>query len=126
MTLLENLAYMFGELVIPVLISSFIAFIGFTLGTFFVYKHVKKFYIAEIPKGWKFFYIGLLLNALTQLVEVIYTFLTLMSELLIIFFLIFQLIAAFVLVYGLYLLIKEIQIESMVPEIPIEESEKSE
>jgi hypothetical protein len=47
-----------------------------------------------------------------------------MSEISIIFFLIFQLVAAYVLVYGLYHLIKEIQLGGVPPKKPEEVSEE--
>jgi len=115
--------YLFGGFAIPVMITAFIAFMGFLLAAFFVQKYVKKFYIAGVPEGWKYFYIGLILNALHQLLEVIYTFGIIGGTLSILFFSIFQIVAAGILVYGLYLIRKEINI-GMVPGMPLEIEEE--
>lgn len=101
----------FGEISNIVLTSSFIAIFGFLIAGVSIYLYYKKFYgVTKAPKGWKVFFIGLILNSLYQMLKVPFTYNWFYGDLMIIIFLIFQLIGIFTLVYGLYLLKKEIEI----------------
>lgn len=101
----------FGELSFLVLISSIIAIIGFFLAGIFIRLYNKKFFeVGGIPKGWKYFYIGLLLVSLYQLLKVPFTYKWIYGDTNIILFLVFQIIAVWFLVYGLNLMKKEVVI----------------
>lgn len=101
----------FGDLSIMVLISSFIAIIGFLAAGFYVREYFKNFFgVTEAPKGWLYFFYGLVLSSLYQLLKVPYTYEWIYGDIFIILFLIFQVVAIGVLAYGLYLMNKEIDI----------------
>ncbi len=101
----------FGILSTLVLLSSIIAIAGFFLAGLFIRQYNKKFFeVGEIPKGWRYFFIGLLLSALYQLLKVPFTYKWIYGDANIVLFLIFQIIAVWVLVYGLNLMKKEITI----------------
>jgi len=101
----------FGELSTLVLLSSIIAISGFFLAGVFIWRYNKKFFeVGEIPKGWKYFSIGLLLSSLYQLLKVPFTYKWIFGDENIILFLIFQIIAIWIMVYGLKSMIKEISI----------------
>jgi len=101
----------FGGFSSLVLFSSLIAIIGFFLAGIFIRKYNKKFFeVGEIPKGWRFFYTGLILASLYQLLKVPFTYKWVYGDANIVLFLIFQIIAVWILVYGLNLMKKEISI----------------
>jgi hypothetical protein len=101
----------FGVLSTLVLLSSIIAIAGFLLAGVFIRQYNKKFFeVGEIPKGWRYFSIGLLLSALYQLLKVPFTYKWIFGDENIILFLVFQIIAIWFLVYGLKSMIKEISI----------------
>ncbi|MDD5416850.1 MAG: hypothetical protein PHU12_02630 [Candidatus Aenigmarchaeota archaeon] len=101
----------FGDLSGVVLESSIIAILCFFAAGAFIYLYYKKFYsVGEIPRGWKFFFIGLMLSALYQLMKIPFTYNWIYGDFFILLFLIFQMFAVGVLVYGLYLLKKEVAI----------------
>jgi hypothetical protein len=99
----------FGEISNYVLLASIITILGFLTAAIFIYKYNKKFYgIGEVPKGWKIFFNGLILSSLYQLLKIPYTYEWVYGDILTLIFLVFQVIAVGVLVYGLYLMKKEI------------------
>jgi len=101
----------FGDLSISVLLSSIIAVICFFAAGIFIYMYYKKFYsIGQIPKGWKYFFIGLILSGLYQIMKIPYTYEWIYGDTFVLIFLIFQVIVTSILVYGLYLLKKEVTI----------------
>ncbi len=101
----------FGDLSGLTLFSSVIAIVGFLLSGIFIRLYNRKFFeVGEIPKGWKFFYIGLILSSLYQLLKVPFTYKWVYGDSNIVLFLIFQIIAVWILVYGLNLMKKEITI----------------
>ena len=101
----------FGELSLLILISSAIAILGFFLAGVFIRQYNRKFFeVGAIPKGWKFFSIGLLLSSLYSLLKVPFTYKWIFGDAYVMLFLIFQVIAVWIMVYGLKLMIKEITI----------------
>ena len=101
----------FGEISTLVLFSSIIAISGFLLAGIFIRQYNKKFFeVEEIPKGWKFFSIGLLLSSLYQLLKVPFTYKWIFGDVNLMLFLVFQIIAILILVYGLRLMVKEVMI----------------
>ncbi len=101
----------FGNLSGVVLMSSVIAIACFFAAGIFIYLYYKKYYsVGEAPKGWKFFFIGLILSALYQLLKIPYTYQWVYGDIFILMFLIFQIAVVAILVYGLYLLKKEVTI----------------
>ncbi|MFQ6055790.1 MAG: hypothetical protein ACE5J3_07395 [Methanosarcinales archaeon] len=101
----------FGEISSLVLISSIIAIIGFFVAGIFIYLYYKKFFVGEIPKGWKYFFIGLILSSLYQLLKVPFTYRWIYGDVYLIIFLVFQVIVIGILVYGLNLMKKEVEIK---------------
>ena len=102
----------FGEISNYVLIASVITILGFLAAGIFIHLYNKKFYgVGEVPKGWKMFFNGLILSSLYQLLKVPYTYEWIYGDVLTLIFLLFQVIAVGVLVYGLYLMKKELVIE---------------
>jgi len=101
----------FGELSGVVLESSITAIVCFVIAGIFIYLYYKKFYsVGEAPKGWKFFFIGLVLSGLYQLLKIPFTYNWIYGDFFILLFLIFQIFAVGILVYGLYLLKKEVAV----------------
>ncbi|MBU3897134.1 MAG: hypothetical protein KJ697_04355 [Nanoarchaeota archaeon] len=101
----------FGKLGGIVLLSSILAIICFLIAGIFIYLYYKKFYaIGEAPKGWTYFFLGMILCGFYQLLKVPFTYNWIYGDFFIVIFLIFQVIAISVLVYGLYLLKKEVSI----------------
>ena len=102
----------FGEMSSIVLFSSIIIMLGFLFSGIFIYLYYKKFYgVTEAPIGWKVFFIGLIFSSLYQLLKIPYTYQWIMGKVFLMLFLIFQVIAIGILVYGLYLISKEIEIK---------------
>ena len=101
----------FGRISGIVLQSSIIAIAGFFIAAIFLYLYYKRLYgISEVPRGWKYLLVGLVLNGLYQLLKVPYTYEWIYGDIFVLLFLIFQLIAISILVYGLYLLRKEVTV----------------
>ncbi len=101
----------FGELSGPTFISSLIAITCFFAAGVFIYLYYKKFYsVGEAPRGWKYFFAGLILSSLYQLLKIPFTYEWVYGDTFVFMFLVFQIIAIGVLVYGLYLLKKEVTI----------------
>lgn len=101
----------FGDLSMSVLLSSIIAIACFLAAGIFIYMYYKKFYsIGEIPIGWKFFFIGLVLSGLYNILKIPYTYEWIYGDIFILIFLVFQVCVTAVLVYGLYMLKKEVTI----------------
>ena len=100
----------FGELSVLVFASSLIAILGFMIAALYIRLYTKRLYVDETPRGWKIFFTGLILMFLYQVLKVPFTYNWIYGDLFTIVFLIFQIIAIFVLVYGLYELKKEVQI----------------
>ena len=99
----------FGSINWLVLETSIVAIIGFFIAAFFVNKYYRKFYgVTEAPKGWKMFFRGLVLSGLYQLLKVPFTYSWVTGDLPLAIFLIFQIAAIGVLLYGLYLMNKEV------------------
>ncbi len=102
----------FGEISELVLASSLLLVFGFLFAALFIYLYYKKFYgITEAPRGWRIFFIGLLLSSLYQIFKIPYTYQWITGQVFVGVFLVFQVIAIGVLVYGLYLISKEIEIK---------------
>lgn len=107
-----NSLYMFGKLSPYVLSTSIIAIISFFMGGIFIYLYYKKFYaVGQAPKGWKVFFIGLILSSVYQILKIPFTYRWVYGFMNIISFLIFQVISVTILAYGLYLLKKEVEIK---------------
>jgi len=100
----------FGDISLVVLASSIIAVLGFLIATVFIHLYSKKFYVGETPKSWSMFFRGLLLVTLYQLLKVPFTYKWIYGDLFTVLFLIFQIVAISSLVYGLYLLKKEVSL----------------
>lgn len=100
---------MFGEISTFVFITSIITILGFLAAGTFIYLYYKKFYgVGEVPRGWKIFFSGLILGSLYQLLKVPYTYKWIYGDMFTILFLVFQVAVIGVLVYGLYILKKEV------------------
>lgn len=101
---------MFGMLNFMVLASGIISIIGFYIAGIFIYKYYKKLHeVGEVPRGWKYFFIGLILSSLYQLLKVPFTYKWIYGNIYLMMFLIFQIIVVLILAYGLYLLKKEVE-----------------
>ena len=100
---------MFGLLNFLVLATGVISIIGFYMAGIFIYKYYKKLHeIGDVPKGWKYFFIGLILSSLYQFLKVPFTYKWIYGNIYLSMFLIFQVIVVMILTYGLYLLRKEV------------------
>jgi len=109
--LLEYLLTDFGSISRLLLESSIISVFGFLASGIFIYLYYRKFYgVTEAPKGWKTFFIGLILMSFYQMLKVPYTYRLIEGDIFLGLFLIFQLFAIGTLAYGLYLLKKEVEI----------------
>jgi len=108
----NNPLTLFGTLSSTVLISSLIAVSCFIAAGVFIYIYYKKLHSigGEISKGWKYFFIGLLLCGFYQIMKIPYTYEWIYGDAFIVLFLIFQVFVTGMLVYGLYLLKKEVTI----------------
>ena len=101
---------LFGQFSGLVLLTSIIAILGFFISGMFIYFYYRKFYgVTEAPKGWRMFFIGLILMSFYQLMKTPYTYKLVEGDIALLIFLIFQLFVMGVLVYGLYLLKKEVE-----------------
>lgn len=101
----------FGDLSITVLMSSIIAISCFLAAGIFIYMYYKKSSsVGMISRGWKFFFIGLLLSGLYHIMKIPYTYEWIYGNVFVLIFLIFQVFVTGILVYGLYLLKKEVTI----------------
>lgn len=101
----------FGDLSISVLLSSIIAVLCFLTAGIFIYLYYKKSSsVGQMSKGWKYFFIGLILSGLYQIMKIPYTYEWVYGNVFVLLFLIFQVIVTSILVYGLYLLKKEVTI----------------
>jgi len=101
---------MFGVLNFMVLTIGAISIIGFYIAGIFIYKYYKKLHeVGEVPKGWNYFFIGLILSSLYQLLKVPFTYRWVYGNIYLMIFLVFQVIVATILAYGLYLLKKEVE-----------------
>lgn len=101
----------FGEISGWVLAGSVILIIGFFISGIFIYLYYKKFYeVTEAPKGWKFFFMGLILSGLYHLLKIPFTYKWIYGDIFTLLFLVFQVIVVVILIYGLYLLKKSIQL----------------
>jgi len=101
----------FGSLSISVLLSSIIATACFLVAGIFIYKYYKRSCtVGAMSRGWKFFFIGLILSGLYQMLKIPYTYEWVYGDAFVAIFLIFQIAVTAVLVYGLYLLKKEVTI----------------
>ncbi|HLC51150.1 MAG TPA: hypothetical protein VJH90_02120 [archaeon] len=90
--------------------SSIIAGLAFAACAVFVRYYYKNFYeSAEAPKGWRTFFIGLVLMALYQFLKVPFTYEWIYGDLAILVFLVYQLVAISWLVWGVYLLKREVE-----------------
>ena len=99
----------FGEFSMPVLATNIISFLGFLFAGIFVLLYTKKFYEGrDIPKSWKFFYTGLLLTALLQILEIPTMYRWIYGSLYFSAFILFQSAVVLILLYGTYLLFKEL------------------
>jgi hypothetical protein len=100
----------FGQLSPWVLTSSIIAVIGCLVAGIFIYLYYKKYYVGEVPKGWKMFFIGLILIAVYQILKIPFTYGWIFGNINVLLFLIFQVVAVGFLAYGLYLLKKGVSV----------------
>jgi hypothetical protein len=104
-----ELLKLFGPFGLPVLLSSIVAAAGLCAGGIFIWAYYRKFYgVAPAPAGWKTFYLGLMLNAAAQFLEVPFTYGWIDGAGLVWLYLIYQVVAAVVLVWGLWLLKREV------------------
>jgi len=102
----------FGSLSPLVLISSIIVVISFYAAGMFIYVYYKRLYeVGEVPKGWSYFLLGLVLNGLYQFLKVPFTYGWIYGNIYLTIFLIFQVIVAGIFAYGLYLLKKEVDVK---------------
>lgn len=101
----------FGSLSTSVLLSSIIAIACFLAAGIFINMYYKKSSaVGAMSKGWKFFFIGLILSGFYQILKIPYTYEWIYGDVFVAIFLIFQVAVTGVLVYGLYLLKKEVTI----------------
>ena len=102
----------FGALTPLVFGTAIGAILGFfTAGIFIWIYHKKLSEVGEVPKGWSYFFVGLMLNSLYQVLKIPFTFNLVYGDIFIILFLIFQIFVVMIMVYGLYLLKKEVEIK---------------
>jgi len=95
----------FGLLSPLVLISSIIIITSFFAAGIFIYIYYKRLYeVGEVPKGWSYFLLGLVLNGLYQFLKVPFTYGWIYGNIYLIGFLIFQVVVTIIFAYGLYLL----------------------
>jgi len=103
---------LFGALTPLVLATAISAIAGFFIAGIFIFiYHRKLSQVGEVPKGWDYFFVGLMLNSLYQVLKIPFTLNFVYGDIFIILFLVFQIFVVFIMVYGLYLLKKEVEIK---------------
>ena len=102
----------FGILTPLVIVAAIATIVGFFIAGVFIFKYNKKLSeVGEVPKGWTYFFAGLMLNSLYQTLKVPFTFKWVFGTPYLLLFSIFQVFVVIVLVYGLYLLKKGVELK---------------
>ncbi len=103
---------LFQSLTPLVFATAISAIVGFFIAGIFIWVYNKKLsQVGEVPKGWTYLFVGLMLNSLYQVLKIPFTFQVIYGDIYITLFLIFQIFVALALAYGLYRLKKEVELK---------------